>query len=107
MVRVDGDLDPETGQTLISALRAVMDADARANAGPELRAPAQRRADALGELCRRWLDSNDRPTVAGERPHVVVRVDLASLQGRVGHSELDDGARSRRRPLGAWRATRT
>ena len=90
MVRVDGDLDPETGQTLISALRAVMDAEARANGGPELRAPGQRRADALSELCRRWLDSNDRPTVAGERPHVVVRVDLASLQGRVGHSELDD-----------------
>ena len=90
MVWVDGDLDPETGQTLISALRAVMDAEVRANDGPDLRTPGQRRADALGEICRRWLDSCDRPTVAGERPHVVVRVDLASLEGRVGHSELDD-----------------
>jgi hypothetical protein len=90
MVRVDGDLDPETGQTLISALRAVLDAEARANDGHELRTPGQRRADALGEICRRWLDSCDRPTVAGERPHVVVRVDLASLEGRVAHSELDD-----------------
>ena len=27
MVRVDGDLDPETGQTVISALRAMMDAE--------------------------------------------------------------------------------
>ena len=37
MVRVDGDLDPETGQSLMSALRAVMDADARAHPSPELR----------------------------------------------------------------------
>jgi hypothetical protein len=29
MVRVDGDLDPETGETLLTALRAVMDAEAR------------------------------------------------------------------------------
>jgi hypothetical protein len=90
MVRVDGDLDPETGQTLISALRAVMDAEAHVREGPDLRSPGQRRADALGEICRRWLDTCGRPTVGGERPHVVVRVDLASLQGRAGHSELDD-----------------
>jgi hypothetical protein len=33
MVRVDGDLDPETGQTLITALRTVEDADARTTQG--------------------------------------------------------------------------
>ncbi len=90
MVRVDGDLDPETGQVLISALRAVMDADARTHEGPETRSPSQRRADALGEICRRWLDICDRPMIAGERPHVVVRVDLDTLRGQVGRSELDD-----------------
>lgn len=91
MVRVDGDLDPETGQTLITALRAVQDAEARGSHGPDLRSPAQRRADALGELCRRWLDSTDRPSVAGERPHVVVTIDLESLEGRVGRRcELED-----------------
>ena len=90
MVRVDGDLDPEAGQSLMAALRAVMDADARTRSGPELRAPAARRADALGEICRVWLDAEGRPTVAGERPHVDVVVDLEALAGRVGRSELAD-----------------
>ncbi len=90
MVRVDGNLDPECGQTLITALRTVEDAWARDGAEDARTAP-QRRADALGELCRRWLDSSDRPAIAGERPHVTVTVDLASLQGRLGREcELED-----------------
>ena len=37
------------------------------------------------------LDRSDRPRVAGERPHVVVTVDLQSLQGKPGRrSELQD-----------------
>jgi hypothetical protein len=88
MVRVDGDLDPESGQTVITALRAMEDAWARSD--DETRTPAQRRADALTELCRSWLDRSDRPSVAGERPHLVVTVDLASLEGRAGRRcELD------------------
>jgi hypothetical protein len=51
MVRVDGDLDPETGETLLTALRAVLDAESRSGGGED-RTPAQRRADALGEICR-------------------------------------------------------
>jgi hypothetical protein len=78
MVRVDGDLDPETGETLLTALQAVLDAEARSDA-PDERTPAQRRADALGEICRQWLDRSDRPTVAGERPHVTVTVDAHSV----------------------------
>jgi hypothetical protein len=90
MVRVDGDLDPETGQALMTALRAVMDADARVHAGPDLRRAGQRRADALGQICRSWMDSSRRPMILGERPHVVVTVDLEALEGRVGRSELQD-----------------
>ena len=90
MVRVDGDLDAETGQALISSLRAVMDAEARGRAEPDRRTPAQRRADALGEICRAWLDRSDRPAVAGERPHVVVTVDLDALRGLPGAAELED-----------------
>ena len=56
MVRIDGDLDPETGETLITALRAAVDGDVRSNGPGEPRTPAQRRADALGEICRQWLD---------------------------------------------------
>jgi hypothetical protein len=47
-------------------------------------AARQRRADALVEICRRHLDCADRPRVGGERPHLVVTVDLATLQGRGG-----------------------
>jgi hypothetical protein len=90
MVRVDGDLDPETGQMLLTALQTVMDADAKTRPEPELRSPAQRRADALGEICRTWLDSSERPAILGERPHVVVTLDLNALEGRAGRSELQD-----------------
>jgi hypothetical protein len=89
MVRVDGDLDPETGQTFMTALGAVCDAEARIPGDD--RTPGQRRADALGELARQFLDRGDRPQVAGERPHVVVTVDLAALRGQPGgRSALDD-----------------
>jgi hypothetical protein len=91
MVRVDGDLDPETGQTLITALRAVQDSDARSGEPNGTRTPGQRRVDALHEICRQWLDRADRPAVAGERPHVNVLVDVVALNGRVGRtSELED-----------------
>ena len=88
MVRVDGDLDPETGETLLTALRAVLDAESRSRGGDD-RTPAQRRADALGEICRQWLDLAERPSVAGERPHVTLTVDSEALQGAsAGTSEL-------------------
>jgi hypothetical protein len=90
MVRVDGDLDPETGETLLTALRAVLDAESRSKAGGDERTPAQRRADALGEICRQWLDLADRPNVGGEKPHVTVTVGVDALRDEAGGtSELD------------------
>ena len=89
MVRVDGDLDPETGETLLTALRAVLDAEARSGTGDDDRTPAQRRADALGEICRQWLDLADRPVVAGERPHLTVTVDAEALADERGAAEAD------------------
>jgi hypothetical protein len=89
MVRLDGDLDPETGETLLTALRAVLDAQARSGV-EDHRTPAQRRVDALAEVCRGWLDVADRPAVAGERPHVTVTVGAEALQtGSGAPSELD------------------
>jgi hypothetical protein len=89
MVRVDGDLDPENGETVLTALRAFLDAE-RGRTGTDVATPAQRRADALGEICRRWLDGTERPSVGGERPHVTVIVDLDALRASGGsRSELD------------------
>lgn len=90
VVRVDGDLDPETGETMLTALRDCMDSERRRRDPEDQRTPTQRRVDALGEICRRWLNAPDRPTVAGERPHLGVVVDLEALEGRAGRrSELD------------------
>jgi hypothetical protein len=91
MVRVDGNLDPETGETLLTALRSVTDTWARSGQ-EDPRTPAQRRCDALGEICRQWLDRTDRGVVAGERPHLTVLVDLEALEGRAGdRCELEEG----------------
>jgi hypothetical protein len=90
MVRVDGDLDPVNGESLLTALRAVQDAEARAGRiAEDPRTPAQRRADGLGEICRQWLDRAERPSVAGERPHLTVTVDVDALRRGAGVAELD------------------
>ena len=89
MVRIDGDLDPDTGETVLTALRSCVDADFRSADQQDRRSPGQRRADALGEICRRWLDSSDRPQVGGERPHVTVTVGLEALRGRGEPAEFD------------------
>jgi len=85
MVRLDGDLDPETGETMLTALRDCMDSERRRRDPADERSPGQRRVDALGEICRRWLNQADRPLVLGERPHVALVVDLEALEGRTGH----------------------
>ncbi len=89
MVRIDGDLDPESGETVLTALAAMADAEVRD--GPEeRRTPSQQRADTLVEICRRFMDDPNRAEVAGERPHVTVLVDLEALErdGR-GRAELE------------------
>jgi hypothetical protein len=80
-VHIDGDLDPEAGQTVITAVSAMADAQVR-TPGEDARTPAQRRAEALVEICRQWLEGACRPLVGGERPHITVIVDLATLEAR-------------------------
>jgi hypothetical protein len=90
MVKVDGELDPETGDVLMTALGSVQSAEARTRGGDDVRSPEQRRADALGEICRQWLDAGDRPVVGGERPHLTVTVAAEALPAEVsGPGELD------------------
>jgi len=100
MVRVDGDLDPETGESLMTAIGAVLNAEARSRERDDDRTPAQRRADALGEICRQWLDRSDRPVIGGERPHLTVTVGAEEL-ARSGAAELDHAG-----PVGSESARR-
>ena len=89
MARIDGDADSESATIIDAALRSITEPWAKA--GDE-RSPAQRRLDALIDICRAHLDHGDTPIIGGERPHISVIVDwqtLAGTDGAVG--ELDDG----------------
>lgn len=86
MVRIDGELDPDSGQTVMTALRAV-------NPAPppgDDRTPPQRRADGLTDLCRHFLDHAERAEVGGERPHVVVTIDAGALTEGNAPATLED-----------------
>jgi hypothetical protein len=92
MVRLDGDLDPESGEVVLSAIASLVDQMVKSGSGDDRRTPSQRRADALTEICRRQLDRGDSVS-GGERPHVNVIVDLEVLERRGGgRSELGSGA---------------
>jgi hypothetical protein len=78
--RIDGRLDSEGGAILRTALDAVM--------GPrrddDNRMASERRADAAVELARRQLDAGQLPEVGGQKPHLAVSVDLATLSKEPG-----------------------
>src|SRR5918995_28508 len=78
MVAVDGPLEPEAGQLLISALEPL----ARPADATDARSGSQRHADALTELARRHLEAGRLPQAGGVRPQLTVTVDLDSLLGR-------------------------
>jgi hypothetical protein len=57
------------------------------------RTPAQRRADALGDICSFYLDHNtDLVTSAGEKPHVTITLDYDTLKGRIDRLPEISGA---------------
>ena len=87
MVRGDFDLDPESGQIVLTAIRALSETTDPS----DTRTSQQRRADGLVELCRDYLDHGDTPTQGGEKPHVTLLVSLESLEARAGKPcELDE-----------------
>ncbi len=55
------------------------------------RSPAQRRADALTEVCRLSLATGDLPGKGGEAARVVVVLPFADLAASVGSGLLDNG----------------
>jgi hypothetical protein len=78
MVKVDGLFDPVNGDLILTALDAAM----APPAGDDPRTTRQRRADALAEIARSFLDSGQASGT--EKPHVVVLTDLDALQGHGG-----------------------
>lgn len=97
MVKLDGIFDPTDGETILAALAAATTpADRASGSEPEpWRSAPARRADGLVEIARRFLDTG-AATVAGERPHVSLVVDLPTLQRlptpRVGEGRCELGS---------------
>ena len=72
---LNGRFDAEGGAVLRTALDAVM----KPPAPDDERMARQRRADALVVLMRRQLDGGQLPEVGGQKPHLMVTLDLATL----------------------------
>jgi Domain of unknown function (DUF222) len=87
--QIEGELDPESGATLHTALRTIMGRKAK---GDE-RTPMQRRAAAMGQLARRCLDAGDLPERGGERPHLTLVASVETLRLEPGSpmAQLDWG----------------
>ena len=85
-----GSFDASSGDVIRTALRTAETTDDEATG---TRTPAERRADALTDICRYFLDHQD--TVVPHRrrrPHLNVIVDLDDLLGNGGGGTTIDGA---------------
>lgn len=88
MVRVFGTLGIEDAAVVSAAL----DPLCTPTAGDD-RLPAQRRADALVDVCRLALRTGDLPGNGGEPPQLSVTVAFDPLAGRLGSAAVDNGDR--------------
>jgi hypothetical protein len=88
--KIEGELDAENGAMLKTALQAIMGRKAK----DDERTPMQRRAAAVGELAERRLDAGDLPERGGEKPHLTLVADLATLRLEPGSrlAQLDWGS---------------
>jgi Domain of unknown function (DUF222)/HNH endonuclease len=89
-VRVTGWLD-EAGAATVNAALDPLCAPRHDNDEP--RTPAQRRADALVEVCDLATRTETLPDNGGQRPHVVVTVPFDVLHQSFGAGVLDTGGR--------------
>jgi len=87
MLRLSGLLDPESGGVVQAAIRSLAEP---ANLDPQdTRTPAQRQADALAEIARRYLDGT--PGMGSSRPHLSVTVPWDTLQQAHGLVDIEVG----------------
>jgi Domain of unknown function (DUF222) len=89
-VRIGGWLDREGAAHLRAALDPLSRPCPQGDT-PDRRSPEQRRADALVEVCRLANACGELPDNGGDRPQVVVTMDLDRLQARRGAGRLEDG----------------
>jgi len=85
---LSGSFDPEGGAVIDTALRLAATPDVD---GEPTRSPAQRRADALVDVCRRFLDHQHHHRGGRHRPHLNVTTTLTDLEQQ-GQGRLLDGS---------------
>jgi Domain of unknown function (DUF222)/HNH endonuclease len=90
--RLSGVLDPE-GAAMVAAAIEPLSSPVRGESGADLRTPAARRADALVEVCRLTLRTEQLPTSGGLPAQVTVTVDHDALARDVAIGQLDTGSR--------------
>ncbi len=83
---LNGRLDPDVTENVIAALEAAMADDPDAP-GDTKRTRPQRRADALGAICRHYLETRDKPQGHRATVQAGILVDMQTLQG--GEPALD------------------
>ncbi|MET8231574.1 DUF222 domain-containing protein [Micromonospora sp. NPDC005298] len=86
-LRLAGILDTEAA----AALRAAIDPLIAPTGPDDTRTPAQRRHDALADVCRLALRSGDLPENGGDPAQVVVTTDYDTLTRQLGAGALDTG----------------
>ncbi len=79
-IDIAGTGEVEGAETILTAIEAA----ARPTSTSDTRTPAQRRYDALVEICHQHLNTGTLPDVAGERPHLTVTMTLDALEARAG-----------------------
>jgi len=85
---LSGSFDPEGGAVIDTALRLAASRDVD---GEPARSPAQRRADALVDVCRWFLDHQQDRRGGRHRPHLNIVTTLPDLE-RQGQGRLLDGS---------------
>ncbi len=85
-VELSGSLDPESGDVVTTAVRLASSEDTEAEPA---RTPGERRADALVDICRFFLDHQRHKAGGRHRPHVNVVVNLEDLEAGRGGETID------------------
>lgn len=86
-IATKGTLNSETGELLLTALRIAQTDEVE---GEPVRTPATRRADALGDICRFFLDHQQTHRGGRHRPHLNLVLDI-DQHGDVTHARTADG----------------
>ena len=102
---IRGRLDAEGSAIVRTAVDALAAPGPAVDGVRDPRPPKRRRAEAIIEICRRFLDTGAVPMQGGEKPHLTITICFHDLQLRLaGHATFDTANPYRRKPPVVWPA---